>query len=216
MTPKEREQLRSEMLKAARYLEYGAGASTQMAVGCENIKTIYSIESDKNFVEATLAKDAAIMEAQASARLHFEFVNIGATRKWGFPQNRSKLHLWPNYALAPYRHPIDWDLILIDGRFRVACILLAALEVRPGCKILVHDFVGRPEYKSVLRYMKIAQQTDTLVQLEKREDFDLKQAQKALRRYVYAPDDRIGLTRLRHRLGVLWLRATGRDSNGLF
>src|ERR1700759_4803424 len=98
MTPKERDRLRAEMQKATLYLEYGSGASTRMAVECKNIKAIHSVESDVNFVEDLLAKDPAIAEARSNARLNFEVVNIGPTRKWGFPQNRAKLHLWPNYA----------------------------------------------------------------------------------------------------------------------
>jgi hypothetical protein len=215
MTPEEREWLRAEMRSADRYLEYGSGASTQMAVECENIKTIYSIESDAKFVENTLAKDPAISAAQANARLHFQFINIGATRKWGFPQNRSKLHLWANYALAPYRQEIEWNLILIDGRFRVACVLLAALEAPSDCTIFVHDFSDRSHYKAMLRFMCIARQVDTLVQLKRRDDFDAKQAQRALRAYLYTPDDRVGLTKLRYLFNVLWLRATGRDSGAL-
>lgn len=213
MTPDEREHLRTEMQKATRYLEYGAGASTRMAVGCENIKIIHSIESDPRFVENTLANDPTIVAARAGARLRFEFVNIGATRMWGFPQNRSKLHLWPGYALAPYREPADWDLVLIDGRFRVACVLLAALETKAGCTVLVHDFVERSEYRAMLRFMKISRRTDTLVQLERREDFNAVQAQKALRLYLYAPDDRVGFTRLRFLVKTLWVRAKGRNLN---
>ncbi len=211
MTSNEREFLGAEMAKAHRYLEYGAGGSTQMAVACENLTNIYSVESDPKFVTDTLAKDPAIMAAQNAGRLHFKFIDIGPTRMWGYPKNRSKIHLWPNYALTGFGQGMSWDLILVDGRFRVACVILAALEASARCRVLVHDFTDRSEYKAMLRFMRIARQVDALVLLEKRPDFKPKAAQRALRKYLYAPGDRVGLAHFRYILGVLRRRAFGKE-----
>jgi len=50
------------------------------------------------------------------------------------------------------------DLILVDGRFRVACFLASLLRGTPGTPILFDDYVGREErYAHVERYVKPSQ-----------------------------------------------------------
>lgn len=46
--------------------------------------------------------------------------------------------------------------MLIDGRFRVACLLAAWLAVKKKTEILFDDFVGRPHYHSVLEVLPVA------------------------------------------------------------
>ncbi len=53
------------------------------------------------------------------------------------------------------------DLVLIDGRFRVACFLTTLLQARPGTIVLFDDYVGRNErYGQVETYV----QPDRLVE----------------------------------------------------
>jgi len=210
MTFKETELLRTEMRKSVLYLEYGSGQSTRFATECANVKAICSIESDPKFVETYFEGDAAIAEARKAERLLFRFIHLGPTREWGFPRNRAHIHLWPNYALAPYAQNFKWDLVLVDGRFRVACVLLAALEGPAEGVILVHDFSMRSEYKGMLRFMEIAEQVDTLVKLRRRADFDVRKAQEALRSYLYAADDRVGFARFCYLIGAFRERVTAK------
>ena len=57
----------------------------------------------------------------------------------------------------------DPDLVLIDGRFRVACCLKCPAKV----PILFDDFLGRPQYHSVLDYFQIVEQVGRMVVLNK-------------------------------------------------
>jgi len=52
--------------------------------------------------------------------------------------------------------------VLVDGRFRIACALQAALRVRNDCKILIHDFWNRPRYHILLDYLTLSERVDSL------------------------------------------------------
>lgn len=51
------------------------------------------------------------------------------------------------------------DLILIDGRFRVACCLKCFDKISDECVIIFDDFLNRPQYHIVLDYYTIIEQT---------------------------------------------------------
>jgi hypothetical protein len=62
----------------------------------------------------------------------------------------------PWRALGPDRSP---DLVLVDGRFRSACVAYSVLEclrraIAPP--IILDDFVGRPRYEKVLSLVEVA------------------------------------------------------------
>jgi hypothetical protein len=54
----------------------------------------------------------------------------------------------------------DIDLVMIDGRFRVACCLKCFNVINDECLIAFDDFLDRPEYHIVLIYYEIVDQTD--------------------------------------------------------
>ena len=54
------------------------------------------------------------------------------------------------------------DAVLIDGRFRVACLLQAIIHCKPDCVFLFHDFQDRPQYQGVLRHVDVLARVDTL------------------------------------------------------
>ena len=46
------------------------------------------------------------------------------------------------------------ELVLIDGRFRVACFLFSLINGSPGTKIIFDDYVNRPHYHVVEEFIK--------------------------------------------------------------
>lgn len=139
-----------ELLKNCNfYLEYGCGGSTVFA--SRNRKNFISIDTDKYYLNSVKRKIGTFSEKQIL--LHG---NIGLTGYWGIPLfknflGRRRKHLWKNYPelpwnkIAPGNEP---DLILIDGRFRVASFLKCVLHLQNSLKsaILVDDFIDRPHY----------------------------------------------------------------------
>ena len=184
--------------KSRHYLEYGAGDSTKLAARVTTVSDITSVESDPVFISSHLSGDADIQAATQSGRLRFLIADIGPTGVWGCPIDRSKAHLWPNYTLCPYLHSYNPDLILIDGRFRVACALTAALQ-SPDATILIHDYRKRRCYHILERFFKIEARVDSLVQGRRIAKLDEDAARRLLNVYLYSPED-LSSTR-RARLG---------------
>ena len=173
---------------AKHYLEYGSGDSTRLAARTPTLSSITSVESDPAFVSRELAGDPDIQSASQSGRLRFLMVDIGPTESWGHPLDRSKAHLWPNYALGPYLHGYLPDLVFIDGRFCVACGLVAALQAPEGT-ILIHDYPERPEYHVLEQFWKIEDRVAKLVKCRRQLQFDEAAARALLDIYLYCPAD---------------------------
>jgi hypothetical protein len=142
--------LEARLGEAQCLLEYGAGGSSMTAARMK-VPTIISVESDADFLAAT---GAAVRGSASHSAFIGHHADIGPTREWGNPADRSKVHLWPRYCSAVWdriareRLPQP-DVVLIDGRFRVACLLATALMGRPGTRILFDDYYDRPAYHRV-------------------------------------------------------------------
>lgn len=173
---------------ASNYLEYGAGGSTKKAARLFTLTSITAVESDSSFIENQLLNDVDVQLAIKAGRLRFLIADIGPTSDWGYPKDNSKIHLWPNYALCPYLYGYSPDLILVDGRFRVACCLVAALQA-PAATVLIHDYKDRSHYHIIERFFAIDRMVDTLVRCRRVQSFDEQSARALLKRYLYVPGD---------------------------
>ena len=104
-----------------------------------------------------------IADSEKSGLLKIVYVDVGPVSSWGRPRSPENRHLWPAYSLqASY----PGDLVLVDGRFRVACVL-SALRHDPERVVLLHDYTdARREYYGVLEeFCYIAERGDSLVRL---------------------------------------------------
>lgn len=138
-------ELKSCMRTAGSYLEYGTGGSTVLAAQLVS-GPIYGVESDAKYLRAV--KNAIAQFGRTD--IHLSHVNIGPVAQWGRPLIPWRLPSWEQYPKRPW-HDMHTppDLILIDGRFRVACVLECLLRLPESWKgtILVDDYEGRPYYK---------------------------------------------------------------------
>lgn len=129
------------------YLEFGAGGSTVLAA-CNDIPLVISVDSDRVFLQAIGEK---VESVRHHSDIHLLFVDIGATGLWGIPKDKSAAQRWCNYCSRPWsflseakRSP---DLVLIDGRFRLACFFTSLLFCAPGTTILFDDYYNRRVYR---------------------------------------------------------------------
>lgn len=172
---------------STRFLEFGSGASTLYAAGVPSITQIDSVESSAEFVNENLKHHPIISDALSAGRLLFHIVDIGKTFYWGYPASFCKKHLWPNYSLRIFSRKSEHDLVLIDGRFRVACTLNCILNTPPDCKIMIHDFWNRPYYHIVLPFLETREKADTLGIFAKKERIDRHQVKSLIEKYQYFP-----------------------------
>lgn len=155
MEPEGLELLTARLADVDCFLEYGAGGSTVLAGGM-GVGTIYSVESDRGFLNAV---KGAVSENSSAAVLFDHYVDIGPTVEWGNPKDSSKAASWPLYASSIWSEIVSQglvqpDLVLIDGRFRVACFLATLHFSRPGTTLLFDDYHERPHYHVVEKYLQ--------------------------------------------------------------
>lgn len=130
-------------------LEYGSGASTKLASQMFG-KLVMSVESDRQWAR-NLRRE--IDEGQPKSPVIVYHVDIGATGPWGRPIDESgwkRYHCYPNAIWDEpfFRHP---DIVLIDGRFRPACLITTMLHVTRPVTVLFDDYIGRPRYGLIER-----------------------------------------------------------------
>jgi hypothetical protein len=159
------------------YLEFGAGGSTALAVR-EGIPHIWSIESDRDWI-ARLRDDPHIAAAIAEGRVHLVHGDLGPTENWGYPAGVkdgtiARMPPVTDYHAGIWAHlvPASIDLVLVDGRYRVASALTAIQNCRPSVRLVIHDFWDRPEYAPVLDFAEPVKQARTLVVLRPRAGID--------------------------------------------
>ncbi|WP_129608849.1 MULTISPECIES: hypothetical protein [Rhodoplanes] len=167
MSRRERWLLRRYLLKCRFLLEFGCGGSTLSAIRF-GVPRIISVESDPKWVKR-LQKDPIISVAVASGCLSFRTIDIGPVGNWGIPVDNSRRDYYPSYFDGVWStFNCLPDLILIDGRFRVECAQAAISRVGPSTILLIHDYVSRPEYHVVERYLEPIDRANDLVAFRKR------------------------------------------------
>ena len=155
------------------FFEYGSGGSTYQASLKNNIKFIYSVESDiiwQNKLKNLIKND----------NIKYIFNEMDTRpNTWGQPgDNATKIQKinYSNLMRKLSKEEKDSiDLVLIDGRFRVACCLKCYDIIRDDCLIAFDDFLDRPYYHIVLEYFNIIDRTEDarMVILKKKKNVNI-------------------------------------------
>jgi hypothetical protein len=158
--------------KCKNYFEYGSGGSTYQASIRNNIQKIYSVESDKEWYK--IVKD----KIKSNNFIYFYNEMETLPNNWGEPGPNSTQIQHKNYSnyikILNEEEQKSIDLILIDGRFRVACCLKCFDIINYDCLIAFDDFLNRPDYHIVLNYFDIVNKTsdNKMVILKKKKNID--------------------------------------------
>lgn len=144
--------LKAQLSESRVYLEYGCGGSTYHASLLSNISRIYSVDTSSAWIEK-------VKNDISSDKLFIEYCDVGPVIEWGTPSNNASYKNYWSYMTIPWKNARNFndspDLILIDGRFRVASFLYSVLCAKKGAKILFDDYTIRPEYHIVEKYLPI-------------------------------------------------------------
>lgn len=153
-----------ELLKGCNsYLEYGCGGSTTLAaeLGVQNI--IYC-DSSIEWIDSV----SKIINTYSEINSYPVFIDIGEVVAWGRPKDQSKAIFWKNYCYQPWiiakHNNVNPQLVLIDGRFRVACFLVSLLLGNSGTTILFDDYCNREHYKIIEKVVKPIHAYDRLAE----------------------------------------------------
>ncbi len=143
LPPAEANMMRQTYAGAGVVLEYGSGGSTFVAA--EAAGEVVSVENDPDWaLRMTTALDNGGLGA--GARIHF--ADTGIVGDWGRPVHDTAFRRYHQYACDVwdrtwFKHP---DVILIDGRFRVACLINAIFRAAKPMTVLFDDYGDRPGY----------------------------------------------------------------------
>lgn len=152
------------------YLEYGAGASTWYAHEL-GAKQIISVDSSEEWIQNV---EEHLDDAK---NVNLIYSDIGPVGHWGKPINDKCIKDYHDYMVAPWRlaakKKLKVDLIMVDGRFRVACFLYSLLCAEPGTVILFDDYSLRFRYHIVENFCKKVESHGRLAEFHVTKDYDL-------------------------------------------
>lgn len=152
----------SELARAQTYVEYGSGGSTVVAASLG--LPFATCDSDKGYLLAVRRKIKRLGHAKPGQQT-FRYAGLGPVTYWGTPlfcrpKTSHGIRRFRSYSDLPCdpRQIKGYTLVLIDGRFRVACALKAAsalLALGVEFKILVDDYVGNDSYQSLSEHLHL-------------------------------------------------------------
>lgn len=188
MMPEEADLLREASRNRHHVIEFGCGGSTILLL--ENaVEALDSVESDKAWAVKVCGEPSAAA-ALRTGRFRMHHVDIGRTKAWGYPADDASKALWPGYPRAIWRNLESpaVDFVFIDGRFRMACALVALLHVRTPALIAVHDFWSRPTvYGELLEFLDVVHRVQSLGIFAPRRDIDEVRVRKLIEVYLTDP-----------------------------
>jgi hypothetical protein len=148
MPDEEKEYLISCLDESNFYLEYGSGGST--LEGLKKVKKgMITVESDKAFLEKVLSETPPNPKPKFLPMVP----DLGPIGDWGYPTSAEKSAHFYTYSVFPWitaqRNNFEIDTVLVDGRWRVACVITSICFSKRPIKILLDDYDERPFYHGV-------------------------------------------------------------------
>ncbi len=131
------------------YGEYGCGQSTVWMARNTKCK-ILAVDSSDIWVNRVQKRIDKLKDPE---RIKLIYANCGTISHFGYPKDYSARFSYKNYLNSIWDYEIKPDLVLIDGRFRVASFLTSLLRSIPGTKILFDDYTKRTQYHLVEEFL---------------------------------------------------------------
>lgn len=158
------------------YFEYGCGGSTILASSYNNISKIYTVESDSEWLNKIQNTSTKIIP------LH---IDLGKTKSLGYPVSKNKTTNWTNYSSIIQNISEVPDLILIDGRFRVACGIQSFIKIQnTNSIVLIHDY-QREHYHILNDLYSTIEYSEKLFALKPKVDINEKKIINVYEKYKY-------------------------------
>ena len=162
------------------YFEYGVGQSTIWVL--ENTECIIiSVDTDKNWINK-------VSLPKYKKRIKINWINLGDLGNWGRPKTYKYRNKFFDYIKNVWEFNIKADVILIDGRFRVACFLFSLLNAKKDSLIIFDDYINRPQYHVVEEILKYDEKCGRQVVFRVPNTYNKELAQKLLNNFIYVFD----------------------------
>jgi len=162
------------------YFEYGVGKSTSYVIKNTKAK-IVAVDTDKCWIES-------IDVSKRKNDIKLNWVNLGDLENWGRPKTYSYRNNFIDYIGAVWQFNLKADLILIDGRFRVACFLNSLINAEEGSVIIFDDYTNRPYYHIVEEILPRFDECGRQAVFKVPKQFDINLAKNLLDKFTYVFD----------------------------
>ena len=142
------------------YFEYGSSETTLIASKkYKHLTEIFSVTSEPDIYNN-------LINTITTSNVKLLYIDINGG-KLGIPQDGSKKSDWPNYPDAINLTDTMCDLVLLNGRFRVAAAARVYEKLSTDGILLVHDF-NRASYAPISILYKKIKMTKTLAVFQKK------------------------------------------------
>jgi hypothetical protein len=167
-------------------VEFGAGGSTYLAASL-GIPFI-SVESDEGFLDLMKRRIVSdnIFNTETQVYLHR---SIGETRRWGRPlilgkvseERRTAMKIFSDFPNEFVKSSLEKPVVLIDGRFRIACALKAIRFLRGvSFNLLVDDYRSRRSYKAIAHFADLRFMVGRMAVFAPRSSVDVQELDRAI------------------------------------
>jgi len=162
------------------YFEYGVGKSTSYVIKNTKAKII-AVDTDKSWIES-------IDISKRRKDIKLNWVNLGELENWGRPKTYSYRNNFIDYIGAVWHFNLKADVILIDGRFRVACFIYSLLNAEEGSVIIFDDYINRSFYHVVEEIVPRFDECGRQAVFKVPKQFNINLAKKLLDKFIYVFD----------------------------
>ena len=149
----------SLLTKETTYFETGSGCSSIIAK--YYAKKTYAVEGCKKYY------DLGIKNGLKDNIIFKDLKSDNPT--WSIPGKNSNLNDWKNYFQS-YKEEYNADVILIDGRFKVATAMDMFNKIRNDTIVLLHEYNKRPKYFVIENYYQYIYHWGSLFAFIKKKD----------------------------------------------
>lgn len=155
--------------------EFGVGEPSLIAALC-NVPQLISVDGDKAKIDAVSSNTIWRSTTTNHSSRH---IDMGPLGEWGYPLDLSHPGI-KHYQQALSLSPFKPDVVLVDGRFRVACALSLLGFITRDTLVVVHDYTSSRGYSMIERYFELIAQTQTLGVFRRREHVNMTMLVEAL------------------------------------
>lgn len=188
MPPSAQEFFYDQVRNCSVYLEFGSGGSTFAAA--RHAQVVVTVESDKRFLDAVSEKVRNV----SIGEFHPLHADLGWTRAWGYPTfknpTKKRVARWTRYPERPWvmleQRGLVPDIIVVDGRLRVACVLtcLLKLPASSDCLIIFDDVAAGSYYGDPIQpFVRDFQMHERTASFRKALTFDVDACQSLLEKF---------------------------------
>jgi len=168
MSPGEQTLFKKYLNNATSYFEFGMGGSTVWANDTPSIVKIVCVESSVEWLEK-------VVNHCKSTKIITNLINY-PVGNFGYPltilkklqASEAEKQLWESYSKTINKTNEIYDLVLVDGRFRVASALSTYANLNDEGFLLVHDYANRAQYHIIEKFFEKIEEVENLVCLRKK------------------------------------------------